>query len=126
MTDDISQLIAKVVEEGDNPGPAQTEMAERNYKRGYEKATEAKTRMEFHDWFHKEVVCEYVGPWLPKSGALDGAVEAVQNGKSKLTIDDVIFVINYYKNKPTNYPKNPYQDRGFDDGSNLAAMSATF
>ena len=97
--DKSQDLIEEVCQEGYTPGIAQEVMGNRNYWRGFELATQALTREQFHEMFDSQVVREYVGPWAPKVRALDGARAAVRSGLTRLTERDVNEVSNFYKNK---------------------------
>jgi len=98
MERNIANLVEKVKEEGYEPAVAQETMGNRNYWRGFELATQATTRSQFHEMFDSQIVREYAGPWMPKARALDGAVAAVELGMTRLTQEDINEVSNSYKN----------------------------
>jgi len=97
MENHVANLVERVKEEGYEPGVAQEAMGNRNYWRGFELATQADTRDQFHELFDSQIVREYTGPWMPKVRALDGAVAAVRLGMTRLTQEDINEVSNSYK-----------------------------
>ncbi|MDD5649553.1 MAG: hypothetical protein PHF86_03935 [Candidatus Nanoarchaeia archaeon] len=98
MENHIVNLVEKVKEEGYESGVAQEVMSNRNYWRGFELAIQATTRDQFHELFNSQIVGEYIGPWMPKSRALNGAEAAVRLKMTSLTQDDINEVSNSYNN----------------------------
>ncbi len=100
MEKHVANLIERVKEEERatrGPGVAQEAMSNRNYWRGFELATQADTRVQFHGLFDSQIVKEYTGAWMPKARALDGARAAVRLGMTRLTEEDIREVENGYK-----------------------------